>query len=276
MEIVENAPSVYAPYYEKEGESIRQATAAHARSQQPQVSSAGVSSQTSTTQPAESTPSADGPKKAAKTGKFSLGQVGSTTAGFRSLPPKPSQAGPPATTQLARSEEKENDATVQQKPSPKQPRDDAKTPGTGAEDAPAKRSKTDDRSLAPGLAEPTPAAQPTAPQTPAFDVTGWVTMPYSAELLKIDQKVAHFFQGAWHVGRVSHLNHQRRKWAEYTSLPWVKSHKKGVKGKVPPEFSHAFNAEDHGSLWFFVREEYHDWISVEDVSASADVPAATA
>jgi len=97
-----------------------------------------------------------------------------------------------------------------------------------------------------------------------------------AELLKIDQKVAHFFQGAWHVGRVSHLNHQRRKWAEYTSLPWVKSHKKGVKGKVPPEFSHAFNAEDHGSLWFFVREEYHDWISVEDVSASADVPAATA
>ena len=94
-------------------------------------------------------------------------------------------------------------------------------------------------------------------------------LPYNTELLAIDQKVANFMEGAWRVGRISNLTHSRRKWIEYKDMPWVRSYKKSVKGLVPSEFAHPFNEGDYGSHWFFVREEWEGWVSIDDVPADA-------
>lgn len=87
-------------------------------------------------------------------------------------------------------------------------------------------------------------------------------LDYDQNLLQVDQQIAHIIEGAWQVGRISSVTYQKKKWAEYGSMPPVKSHKKKA-GMVPPEYTHAFHAEDYGSLWVFVNQEWNSFMDAE-------------
>ena len=116
----------------------------------------------------------------------------------------------------------------------------------------SKKRKTHDQSAPQD--DKVPDVQLTDPQPCTmipFDVHGWKTLQFDEGKLELGERVSHYINDKWQIGKISNLSYRGSKWAEYEDMPRVKSHKKG-KGLVPPEYSHAFNKDDYGSQWFFV------------------------
>jgi hypothetical protein len=250
--IVEDVPSIYAPYFEIERNQIKTAVASHAQASAHPPPNAGIP----TAVVSSTTSSPPGPAKLASKARTALGTVGSAASGFRTLPPRPASHGPPtAVLEVPSNLNKENDANDAGK---------RKTPATECGNKRARTVKsgnaakpTDASRVAP---EPPPAALPMLPSTLLFDNPMWETLPFDQSLVVVGQNVATIDQGVWHFGRISNLTYGKRKWVEYKDLPFVKSHKKGG-GMVPPEISCSFAQERYGRDWVFVREVWLGYLN---------------
>jgi hypothetical protein len=264
VNILENVPSEYAPYFEAERANIKANAASKAQTLLPSATIDATIAQSKISigkLPSDPTSLAS---KGGKPARTKLGTVSNAASGFRSLPPRPALLGPSAANvqvSLATSEKSTSkDAGKRKMPETEVGDKRARTAKCGADNA----ANPDASGASPG---PLPPDLPRVPSSPAFDVSTWKPLPFDENLIVVGQNVATIIQGVWQVGRISNLTYGKRKWVEYKNLPFVKSHKKGG-GMVPPEYSLEFAQEKYGRGWVFVQEEWQGFLNMPNTGES--------
>ena len=92
-----------------------------------------------------------------------------------------------------------------------------------------KKRKTPDQSAPPDDKVPDDqrATDPQPCTMIPFDVHGWKTLQFDEGKLELGERVSHYINDKWQIGKISNLSYRGSKWAEYEDMPLVKSHKKG-------------------------------------------------